>query len=953
MIGETIREFEILSELGVGGYGAVYRAHDSSVDRDVAIKVILPQYADQEDFKQRFESEARLVAQLESRQIVPLYSYWQDEQGAFLVMRYIRGGSLRHIMFKQGALSLAQTIRVVSDIAEALSVAHEHDVVHRDLKPENILIDERGNAYLTDFGIAKRTSEADNITDADAIIGTWAYLSPEQIQSTDVSPQTDIYAFGILLYEILAGKHPFQGISATAMIMKHLQEALPDLSDERPDLPPQLDEIIEKATAKNPQERYASTVDLIADLKMVANESSARIAPIQTIQRKKATSPEERNRFAMLQNVRKFWIEGVLNNSVQDALLLNLRKSDASSQIENPWETVVRTPNSKDETLSPDASILNIFERMNGKLLILGEPGGGKTTSLLELARELLNQVDTDDAHPLPIIFNLSSWADKQAPLENWLAGELSNKYQVPNKVATAWVKGDELLLLLDGLDEVKAEARDACVEAINAYRTEHGFVDIVVCSRIHDYEDLSDKLLLNGAIIIQPLSDMQIDIYLEQVGSNADVPRQLITTDPELRELARTPLMLNIITNAYRDATSEDMSETATLEERRQQVFELYVENTLIRRGKSDYALEDTKHYLNYMADVMQKGGQSILQVEDMADHWLPDGIRVDRILGVIGLILNFIPGFITAIGFWQVFGIAIGWTLLSLSIMMIMTVVILTKLNRSTSYSGNLGIGFLTALPTGVLITFGSWNLVEFSLLPLVFITITSYFGISTTMFYTKLAIHFNVAGNRAVQIDRLRFDASSMQLIIMPFGAVLIISIIIFFSIFMIQIEIANLVLACLIGGGVGALLFYLASGLTSDQIEQRHNFAEGLRSSLQAANISAISGMLVVLVPLIIALLIMNVTIVDILIFCLAIAVGAFFLEWFAIGGTALLVVITIYYQLRFTGYIPKNPKNFLQYATELILLRRVGGGYMFIHRYLLEYFADLEIESESD
>ena len=256
MIGQTIREFEIHSELGAGGYGAVYRARDTSVDRDVAIKVILPQYAENPDFKARFESEARLVAQLENIHIVPLYSYWQDEQGAFLVMRYIRGGSLRGIMAKQEALSLSQSIRILSDIADALDVAHENDVVHRDLKPENILIDERGNAYLTDFGIAKRTSGTENITEADAIVGTWAYLSPEQIQNRVVSPHTDIYAFGILLYELLAGKHPFQGEPATMMVMKHLQERLPDLSDARPDLPHQIDDIIEKATEKDPSDRY-------------------------------------------------------------------------------------------------------------------------------------------------------------------------------------------------------------------------------------------------------------------------------------------------------------------------------------------------------------------------------------------------------------------------------------------------------------------------------------------------------------------------------------------------------------------------------------------------------------------------------------------------------------------------------------------------------------------------
>ena len=244
MIGQQIREFEIQGELGAGGYGAVYRAHDSAVNRDVAIKVILPQYANQTLFKQRFTAEAHLVAQLEHPHIVPLYTYWQDEQGAFLVMRYVRGGSLRSMMTQQGALPLARTLRILEHIADALDIAHGQGVVHRDLKPENILLDERGNAYLTDFGIAKQTHQAAHITETDAIVGTWAYLSPEQVSNTPITPQTDIYAFGILLYEMLAGAHPFQDASVGMLIMKHLSEPLPDLSLARPDLPPDLDRVI-------------------------------------------------------------------------------------------------------------------------------------------------------------------------------------------------------------------------------------------------------------------------------------------------------------------------------------------------------------------------------------------------------------------------------------------------------------------------------------------------------------------------------------------------------------------------------------------------------------------------------------------------------------------------------------------------------------------------------------
>jgi predicted NACHT family NTPase len=232
----------------------------------------------------------------------------------------------------------------------------------------------------------------------------------------------------------------------------------------------------------------------------------------------------------MLENVRKFWVEGVLENSLHDAAMIDLGMKPESGAVDNPWDTLIRTPSGEERMV--DESIMQVFDRMNGKLLILGDPGSGKTTTLLTLARDLLVRAEADEAHPLPVVFNLSSWSENQPPLTEWLVEELNSKYQVPRKVAQKWMDDDELLLLLDGLDEVAETVRDACVEAINQYRSEHGFVDVVVCSRIVDYEALAGQLKLNGAIVIQPLDEDQIVTYLDALGADVAVVRELIARD-------------------------------------------------------------------------------------------------------------------------------------------------------------------------------------------------------------------------------------------------------------------------------------------------------------------------------------------------------------------------------------------------------------------------------------
>ncbi len=262
--GRDIKGYEIREQIGKGGLGAVYRAYQPVVDREVAIKVILPQYANRPEFIRRFEVEAQLVARLEHPFIVPLYDYWRDPDGAYLVMRYLRGGSLRGLLQEQGPLTVDRVSHFLDQIAAALTTAHRSSVIHRDLKPDNILLDEEGNAYLSDFGIAKSLDTDSRLTPEEGIMGSPNYLAPEQARGEPVTPQTDIYSLGIVLYELLTGEPPFQETNWLELLNKHLHESVPHLGQRVPEA---LNVVIQRATAKNPSDRYPNVIVLAEEFR--------------------------------------------------------------------------------------------------------------------------------------------------------------------------------------------------------------------------------------------------------------------------------------------------------------------------------------------------------------------------------------------------------------------------------------------------------------------------------------------------------------------------------------------------------------------------------------------------------------------------------------------------------------------------------------------------------------
>lgn len=273
LTGKVLKSYEIKESIGAGGFGAVYRALQTAIGREVAIKVILPQHANQPEFIRRFETEAQLVARLEHPHIVPLYDYWREPGGAYLVMRYLRGGSLRESLEEHGAWSAGRVAQMMNQMASALAFAHVSGVIHRDLKTDNILIDEAGNTYLTDFGIAKDLGGNENLTQ-DAILGTPAYLSPEQIRGEIASPQSDIYALGILIFETLTAVKPFYDATPATTLYKQLNEPLPSLLEFRDDLSEDLDIVLQRATSKDATLRYENTLAFARDFTEIVRETA-------------------------------------------------------------------------------------------------------------------------------------------------------------------------------------------------------------------------------------------------------------------------------------------------------------------------------------------------------------------------------------------------------------------------------------------------------------------------------------------------------------------------------------------------------------------------------------------------------------------------------------------------------------------------------------------------------
>lgn len=261
MIGRVFNNrYQITERIGIGGMAEVYRAQDNVLGRLVAVKVMLPQYAADPNFTQRFKQEAAAAANLQSPYIVNVYDWGQDEGTYYIVMEFVRGSDLKTAILERGAINQRKVAEIGSQVCQALSVAHGLDIIHRDIKPQNIMVQPDGNVKVMDFGIARAKNSV--MTQTSSVLGTAHYISPEQAQGKDLTATSDIYSLGIVLYESATGRLPFDGPDAVSVAMKQVNDLPVPPREINPDIDPALEAIIMKAIAKNPEERFATAKDM-------------------------------------------------------------------------------------------------------------------------------------------------------------------------------------------------------------------------------------------------------------------------------------------------------------------------------------------------------------------------------------------------------------------------------------------------------------------------------------------------------------------------------------------------------------------------------------------------------------------------------------------------------------------------------------------------------------------
>ncbi|MBT9312454.1 protein kinase domain-containing protein [Leptothoe kymatousa] len=880
--------YRITKLLGQGGFGKVYLAHDEQLPGQptCVVKQLHPVNPKSSATAQRlFDLEAKTLYQLgEHPQIPRLLAHIQEDGHMYLVQDYIPGHSLE-TEFAQGPLNIAAAQVCLQELLTVLAAVHGQNVIHRDIKPSNILRRHEpgqlpGPLVLIDFGAVKAIQADQPHTVA---IGSLGYMAPEQ-QASRPGFSSDLYSLGMVILQGLSGRHPMTFDMPTSCAQLGVA------------VPAELAQFIDRLIYLDHHQRYPNaTAALAAFTQLMSGNPAPQALALATTQLPPGPPPAPttppaaahsqqtyRNRQALLNKVRRFWIEGVLERSLHGQVLLSLGLEERPDAIAPPWQVSYASPGQAPQPLPANTQASHVFDAIGeGRtLVILGEPGAGKTTTLLSLARTLLQRVEQTETHRLPVIFNLSSWLNQ--PMEKWLVQELNSKYQVPKAIGKQWVAAQQLLLLLDGLDEVALDRRAACVTAINQFHQDYG-PEMVVCSRIRDYEALPEKLTFQAALFLRPLTDDQILAYLNQPDQGLTGLKSLLEKDAAIQdnnvsllELARSPLILNIMVLTFQGVAAAEIfpdSSAGSPPNYQQQLFDAYIQRMLAHRPDAAYRPDQIIHWLSTLAQRLVATSETIFLIERMQPDWLSPPLRR---LYVVGL--------------WCIF-FAIAFTIGS-------QVLAWDRLLAGIFLGGIIchhifGVRRITPAET----LRWSWQAARNNLL--IGITIGPLIG-----WGLKIGVGLTF-GHRPCLLNGSCLPNHS--LIGLTFGATL-------------------------------GLTYGLIRGLSSKQIGTTSRPNAGIWQSARNCTLFALVAMVTLYIP---GALIGN-TEAD-----FWAATGLAF-GFAAGGGEALIKHVLLRLLLTVNGTIPWNYRQFLDYAAASIFLQKVGGGYLFIHRLVLEHFATKEV-----
>jgi len=590
-------------------------------------------------------------------------------------------------------------------------------------------------------------------------------------------------------------------------------------------------------------------------------------------------------RQAMLQAVSDMWLAGFLKPTLQEDGAFDIPITLSPNQVLRHTDYGVYD-------IPDNLDILTLFDDMRRQLLLLGNPGAGKTILLLQLAEKLIAEAHHDSKQPIPVVLNLSSWAaNPKQSLATWLGHTLPTLYGINEKLARNWLENDRFLLLLDGLDEVALQYRDSCVVAINEFRRQYPAIDMAICSRIKDYEALTEQLDLRGALLLQDLTEEQIEGYI--AAPAYDGLRDAMQQDATLRSLAKVPFMLNVMHTVYKQVKTQKLllpqhgQHDAAIIARRDDMLERYVTERLQTQHHATYTNKQIRHYLTWIAHQLTSREQIVFQVEGLQPCWLVGSPYKVLYHALVGAILAVSFGGLTGAVFMLVLGIGF-----------------------------NIVVGLLLGCLVGL--TFGIiFSLLEDQIMP-------------------QEQLHIRMSGSQFLSLIK------SVVMYGVSFGGLFAI-----LSGFMDATIVTGdsirdgIIFGGLIGGMGGVVLGIMDTILVASTLSYKVTINQGIYASFKSGLLSGV--VLGICFGVLLGLLLFIVF--DVFFglffgFASGLALGGLFG-----GGTAVSLHVALRMALYRAGVAPRNYADFLIHCSDdLLLLRRVGGAFVFRHRYLLEYFA---------